>query len=152
MRNRKVAVVGVGTMGHGIAQAFSQFGFEVILVGRREKTMKEALRRIRSNLAFFVENNIISAEESEKAYLRIEPSMNLEKAVADVEFVTEAIAEDLDLKQDCFQKMDVNAPSETVLSTNTSGLSVTEIAKLAGRPERIIGTNWWNPPHITPLV
>ena len=152
MGDLRAAVIGAGTMGHGIAQVFAQAGYDVKLFDISEEALKGALTRIEANLAFFVESGVLTTEESEDALSRIEPSLDLEDAVRDVEFVTEAVPEEMELKQKVFARLDANTPSHAILASNTSGLSITEIARRAERPERVIGTNWWNPPHITPLV
>jgi 3-hydroxybutyryl-CoA dehydrogenase len=148
----KTAVIGAGTMGHGIAQVCAQAGYEVKLVDISEGVLKRALIQIKENLAFFVESGILTSEESNKALSRIEVSMDLEGSVGDAEFVTEAIPEEMELKQKMFSRLDAGTPDHSILASNTSGLCITEIAKLTERPERVIGTNWWNPPHIIPLV
>ncbi len=148
----KVAVVGAGTMGHGIAQVFAQAGCTVKLIDINERVLEEAMVKIRANLEFFVENHLITPEESARVLSRIQTSVNLESAVRDVEYVTEAVPEEMDLKQQIFRKLDSNTPDQAILASNTSGLSITEIANATEKPERVIGTNWWNPPHIIPLV
>lgn len=152
MEDLRVAVVGAGTMGHGIAQVFAQAGCIVKLIDINEQVLKEALVKIKANLEFFVENNLLTPKESAETVSRIETSTDLESAVKDVEYVTEAVPEKMSLKQQIFEKMDNNTPSHTILASNTSGLSITEIANATRNPDRIIGTNWWNPPHIIPLV
>ena len=149
---KKVGVFGAGIMGHGIAQIFAQNGYQVALFSRREETLSEALRKIRANLARFVEHGIIQEDATEKIHSRIETTTRLEEAVADVDFVVEAVTEDIDVKRAIFQSLDSACPRHTILASNTSGLSITEIASATKRPERVVGTHFWNPPQIIPLV
>ena len=148
----KVGVVGAGIMGHGIAQTFAQYGYQVALVSRREETLSEALRKIRANLVRFVEHMIIQEDATERVISRIETSTRLEEAMSDVDFVVEAVIEDMDIKRTVFQSLDSACPRHAILASNTSGLSITEIASATKRPERVVGTHFWNPPHIMPLV
>ena len=152
MESLKVAVVGAGTMGHGIAQVFAQAGCLVKLIDVNEQVLKEAFTRIKANLEFFVEANVLSLQDSVDALARIEASTDIEGGVGDAEFVTEAVPEEIKLKQQIFRKMDRDTSSHTILASNTSGLSVSEIASATEHPERVIGTNWWNPPQLIPLV
>ena len=148
----KVGVVGAGIMGHGIAQIFAQHGYQVALVSRREETLSEALREIRTNLARFVEHEIIQEDASDRIISRIKTTTRLEEAMSDVDFVVEAVIEDMDVKRTVFQSLDSACPRHAILASNTSGLSITEIASATKRPERVVGTHFWNPPHIMPLV
>jgi 3-hydroxybutyryl-CoA dehydrogenase len=152
MGDLKTAVIGAGTMGHGIAHVFAQAGYDVNLVDISEEALKRALNNIRGNLAFFVERGILTSSESIDIFSRINVSMDLEGSVRDVEFVTEAIPEEMELKQKVFSRLDASTPDHAILASNTSGLSIKEIAMFTEKPERVIGTNWWNPPHIIPLV
>lgn len=148
----KVGVVGAGVMGHGIAQIFAQHGYLVALVSRREETLSEALGRIRSNLDRLVVHGIIREDTIDGIISRIETTTRLEQAMSDVDFVVEAVFEDSNLKKAVFQSLEAACPSHAILATNTSGLSITEIASATRRPERVVGTHFWNPPHIIPLV
>jgi 3-hydroxybutyryl-CoA dehydrogenase len=149
---KKVGVIGAGVMGHGIAQIFAQHGYPTILVSRREETLSEALREIRSNLTRFVEHKIISEDAIEKTISMIATSTKLEKAMVDTDFVVEAVFEDINIKRSVFKSLESVCPPNTILATNTSGLSITEIASAATKPGRIVGTHFWNPPYIMPLV
>jgi 3-hydroxybutyryl-CoA dehydrogenase len=148
----KVAVIGAGTMGHGIAQVFAQAGHDVQLIDEVKTALDDGLAKIRENLDFLGKLGIVAPLESERILLRIHPSLELEGALSDVEFVTEAVCEDLKLKKEIFRKLDAVAPTNAILASNTSGLSITEIASATREPTRVIGTNWWNPPQIIPLV
>jgi 3-hydroxybutyryl-CoA dehydrogenase len=148
----KVAVIGAGTMGHGIAQVFAQAGHDVSLVDEVQDALDNALSRITENLDFLTQLGAVDSGESGKILLRIHPSLDLESALINVQFVTEAVSEDLSLKKEIFRRADASTPSDTILASNTSGLSITEIASATTKPARVIGANWWNPPQIIPLV
>lgn len=147
----KTCVIGAGTMGHGIAQVFAQAGYEVKLVDVSEEALRLASTRMKANLDLFVEAGLIGLEESRIVLSRIELTSDFEN-LDDFEFATESVTEDLNVKQQIFRKLDALGPKNAILASNTSGLSITEIASVTKRPERVIGTNWWNPPHIIPLV
>jgi 3-hydroxybutyryl-CoA dehydrogenase len=147
-----VAVIGAGLMGHGIAQIFALSGRKVWLNDLDEQMLEQALVNVRSNLAIFVENELISPEAVEPALAMIKTTTSLEQAAGEADYVVEAVSENLELKQSIFQKLDAICPPETILSTNTSVMSISEIATKADNRSRIVGTHFWNPPHLIPLV
>ncbi|MEN8244931.1 MAG: 3-hydroxyacyl-CoA dehydrogenase family protein [Thermodesulfobacteriota bacterium] len=147
-----VAVIGAGLMGHGIAQIFALSGRQVWLNDLDEQMLEQAVENVRSNLALFVENELISPEAVDPALAMIKTTTSLEKAAGGADYVVEAVSENLEIKQSIFKKMDAICPPETILSTNTSVISITEIASMADNRSRIIGTHFWNPPHLIPLV
>jgi len=149
---RRVGVVGAGIMGSGIALVFAQQGYEVALVSRREETLSEALKNISLNLTRFTEHGIIPRDALERAISKIVTSTKLEDVTSHVDFVVEAVPEDLGVKQSVFRTLGSVCPENAILATNTSGLSITEIASATKRPERVVGTHFWNPPYIMPLV
>ena len=150
--NLKVAVIGAGTMGRGIAQVFAQAGHDVRLIDEVEGALDAAVSTMRENLNFLIQLGINSTIDPEKILRRVHTSRRLESELTDIEFVTEAVSEDLKLKQEVFRRADAVVPKSAILASNTSGLSITEIANATGTPSRVIGTNWWNPAHIIPLV
>jgi 3-hydroxyacyl-CoA dehydrogenase len=139
-------------MGHGIAQVFAQHEFAVTLVDNDDHRLKEALSRIKNNLATLVDYGLLERDATADILSRITPTVDLRLAVQHAQFVTEAVPEDLDLKRTIFKSLGDNAPSDAILASNTSGLDIDSIASSTSRPESVIGTNWWNPPHIIPLV
>jgi len=149
---RNVSVVGAGIMGHGIAQVFVQAGYRVFLTARREETLRRALEQIRSNVNLFVKNKLVKENAADIILSRIRTSTNLKEAVSDADFVLEAVPEVLDTKREVFQALDALCPEQVVLATNTSSLSITEISLATKRPERVVGTHFWNPAHLMPLV
>jgi 3-hydroxybutyryl-CoA dehydrogenase len=147
-----VSVIGAGLMGHGIAQVFAARNCHVTLVDTSEEILSEALVKIRSNLTLMAERGIGHLSEVDPIVNRVHTTRNLDEAAANAQFVVEAVSEDVDLKQTIFRKLDALCPDETVLATNTSVISITEIAAGARGRERIVGTHFWNPPYLIPLV
>lgn len=151
-RSEHIAVIGAGLMGHGIAQVFASRGHEVALTDVDEKVLAYSLDRIRSNLGFMVENGIGTDDDMESAIGNIRIEADLKETVSGARFVVEAIPERLDLKQRLFQEVEAFCSPNTVLATNTSVISITEVAAKVKRRERVVGTHFWNPPHLIPLV
>jgi len=148
----KVAVIGAGFMGHGIAQVFAVKGYRVELMDIKEELLKKALENIRANLTLKAEHGIGSTADIEPAIERIATTTDMKEAASGAQFVVEAVLEDLALKQKVFRELDGLCPGETILATNTSVMSITEIARESENRERIVGTHFWNPPHLLPLV
>ena len=148
----RMAVIGAGLMGHGIAQIFAGKGWQVSLTDVDEAILSKAIQGITANLTFLAQNGIGAVEDVEPALARIKTTLSLEEAAADEDFVIEAVAEWLDLKQDLFSKLDAMCPPRTILATNTSVMSITEIASKSTNRTRIVGTHFWNPPYLVPLV
>lgn len=148
----EVAVIGAGTMGRGIAQVFAQSGSKVWLVDVRDDILKRALGHIKENLTLFEEEKILSSRQAADVLSRIDVVVDPRKAVRNVEFVTEAVTEDLTVKKHLFKLLGEASPKDAILASNTSGLNVSDISSETAQPERVIGTNWWNPAQIIPLV
>jgi 3-hydroxybutyryl-CoA dehydrogenase len=149
---RKVAVVGAGLMGHGLAQIFAGKGREVHLMDLNKDLLEKALASIRSNLSLMAEQGIGTQGDIEPVLSRVKTATDLGAAVQGAGFVVEAVSENLELKQKIFRDLDALCPPEVVLATNTSVISITEIARLATGRGRIVGTHFWNPPYLIPLV
>lgn len=149
---KKIAVIGGGSMGHGCAQVFAAAGYQVALQSRKTETLAKAVEAMRSDLTFLAERGLGRLEDVEPTLARIKTTQNMEEAAADADFVLECVYEDMALKQEIFQKLDQIVRPNTVLATNTSVMSITEIASKSKRRERILGTHWWNPPFLIPLV
>jgi 3-hydroxyacyl-CoA dehydrogenase len=147
-----IAVVGAGTMGAGIAQIFAQAGHPVRLQARKRETLDAALRRIRVNQDELIRHGLLGARDAEAARDRIAVTQDLRDALAGAAFVSENVPERLDVKQPLFADLDRLATPETILSTNTSSLPITQIARDTKHPERVVGFHWFNPPHLIPLV
>lgn len=150
--SENIAVIGAGLMGHGIAQIFASQGHRVSLLDVSKEVLTEAIKNIRANLTLMAQNGIGSTEDIEPAIKRIKVTRALEEAAADARFVIEAVTENLEVKQKLFRELDSICSSDCILATNTSVISITEIAAKAMRRKRIIGTHFWNPPYLIPLV
>ena len=148
----RVAVIGAGTMGAGIAGEFARAGCRVRLMDRNEQLLDRGLRRLDAAQQVLVDAGRISERQAAAARQRVAVTTSLETACEDAELLVEAVSEDLALKQTLFRQFDAMCPEETILASNTSGLSITQIASVTRRPERVAGLHFWNPPHIIPLV
>ena len=149
---RNVALVGAGTMGAGISVCFAQAGYEVTLYSRSAEGIQRALGRVRHSQEVFIQEELISRQDAEAARARIQGTTSLEKGLQGAHFVLESIPEDLALKQRVFREMEPLCCADAILATNTSGLSITAIASVCKRPERVGGMHWVNPAEIVPLV
>jgi 3-hydroxybutyryl-CoA dehydrogenase len=147
-----IAVIGAGTMGHGIAQIAAAQGFEV----RLQDSNGEALERARSSIDFSLRKamarGIVTAEQKQEILDRIHPTSELKDAVDGCRVVVEAVPEDPSIKQAIFEELDRFAPIDAILATNTSALSITLIASWTQQPDRVIGLHFFNPPDRMPLV
>jgi 3-hydroxyacyl-CoA dehydrogenase len=148
----RVAVIGAGVMGSGIAQTFAQSGYIVHLSARREATLQTALERISVNQETMVQAGLLAETSARDARARIRPTTDLAEAVRGCYFISESVPEDLTLKREVFTALDREAPPGAVLTTVTSGLSVSAIAAATARPEVVVGFHWMNPPHLMPPV
>ena len=149
---KKIAIIGGGSMGHGCAMVFAAAGYPVGLYSRRAETLQKAVEGMRSDLTFLAERGIGKLEDVETTMARITTTQDMAEATADADFVLECVAEDMALKQDTFQKLDQMCKPDAILATNTSVMSPTEIASTSAKRDRILGTHWWNPPFLIPLV
>ncbi|BCU80602.1 hypothetical protein JIR001_03850 [Polycladomyces abyssicola] len=151
MSSTTVGVVGSGTMGSGIAQVVAQNGFNVLLFDIKEEIVIESLTRMRTRLEKLVEKGKILRDELEEINKRIQTSTDLSDMRV-CQFVIEAAPEKLSIKKDIFQQLDKYCSEETILATNTSSLSITEIGSITRRPERVAGMHFFNPVPLMPLV
>lgn len=148
----KIAVIGAGLMGHGIAQIFALEGFTVGLSDIKADVLDSAVVNLRANLALLAEHGIASKDAIEPAAARVSTTTDIAEAVKDASLVIEAVVENLELKQNIFQNLDTLCPKKTILASNTSVISITEIAAKARHKGRVVGTHFWNPPYLIPLV
>jgi len=139
-------------MGRGIAHVAALGGFSVVLYDVEQKVLEQALGVIRSNLQKGVDLGKLTDQEMKKALASIRLATRLEEVAPETQFVVEAAPEKIDLKVRLFADLDRLCPPETVLATNTSGLSITEIAAATHRPDRVIGMHFFNPVHLMKLV
>jgi 3-hydroxybutyryl-CoA dehydrogenase len=144
----RVTVIGAGVMGTGIAQVMAEGGCEVWLQSRRRESIDRALERIRKNQEHTIAAGLLSDADAEAARRRMRVTQDLAEAVHETNFVSENTSEDLALKRAVFHDLDRLAPRHAILSTDTSGLSITAIASATGQPERVVGFHWFNPPHL----
>ncbi|MHA1784734.1 MAG: 3-hydroxyacyl-CoA dehydrogenase family protein [Candidatus Helarchaeota archaeon] len=150
---QKVCVLGSGTMGAGIAQLIATNGYEVNLVDVNEEILKKALSSIKTSLErFFVAKNKMTKEEAEKISNRIKTFVDRKQAVKDVQLVIEAVFEDINLKKEIFKDLDAICDENTILASNTSSLSITEIASTSKRQDRIVGIHFFNPAPVMKLI
>ncbi|MBN1277190.1 MAG: 3-hydroxyacyl-CoA dehydrogenase family protein [Deltaproteobacteria bacterium] len=147
-----ITIIGAGLMGHGISQIFASRGYPVTLMDLNHDLLSSALKNIRSNLAVMADNNIGTHSEIESVISRIKTTTDMVEAIVKADFVVEAVSENLDLKQKVFRELDSLSRHDTILATNTSVISITEIASKSKFRERIVGTHFWNPPYLIPLV
>ncbi len=139
-------------MGHGLAQIFAGKGYDVCLMDIKSGLLENALQHIRDNLTLLAANHIIAEADIEPTLARIKTTTDLKEAAQGAGFVVEAVVENLEIKQRLFGQLDQLCPPETILATNTSVISITEIASQAKNRGRIVGTHFWNPPYLVPLV
>jgi len=153
MKIENMAELGSGTMGHGIAQAAAFAGYAVCVYDVDQSMLDSAVAKIQGNIAtHFVKKGKITAEEGETIARRISVTTDLELAAKEADFVVEAIPEKLDLKKSVFAQLDKVCPDHTILATNTSVLPVTAISGATKRPDRCIGTHFFNPAAVMKLV
>src|SRR5262245_39870104 len=147
-----VAVVGAGLMGFGVGVEFARFGYQVTLFNRTPGSSQNAMRQARDALDLMAETKLISLAEADDAYKRLRPTTDLTDAVSGSHYVLESVAELPHVKKEIFAALDQLCPPETILATNTSGLSLTDIATATKHPERTVVTHYFQPPHLIPLV
>lgn len=152
MEIRRVAVIGAGTMGHGIAQVAAMAGMDVALFDAFEGAAGKGLGKIRENLDKGVERGKVTVDARDAALARLRVESTIDAAAADAGLVIEAVVESLDVKTALFAELDRIAPANAILATNTSSLSVAAIAAATARPDRVIGMHFFNPVHLMKLL
>jgi 3-hydroxybutyryl-CoA dehydrogenase len=152
LKIRKVSVIGSGLMGHGIAQTFALGGLDVAMNDVSEELLQEAIQKIRLNLDTFVEFGITTPEAAREGLSRIKINTSLKESIKGAGFVVEAVPEISELKKKIFREIEQHCPPHAIIASNTSGLSLTEMAAGISHPERAVIAHWWNPPHIIPVV
>jgi 3-hydroxybutyryl-CoA dehydrogenase len=152
MNVERIAVIGAGLMGSGIAQALAMGGKRVRLYDISDEALEKARVSVEKSLLRFVKAGQLKEEEIGAVVGRIEPVRELEDAVESAQLVIEAVPEILKLKKEIFRRLDQLSPPDAILTTNTSELSVTAIASATGRPDRVAGMHWFNPAPVMKLV
>ena len=149
---KNISVIGAGTMGNGIAHTFAQFDYKVQLVDLSENSLKKGIATITKNLDRMIAKGRITEEDKLRTLNNITTCTSLQKGVEYAGLVVEAATENLELKLNIFRDLDKFCPDNTILATNTSSISITEIAAVTSRPEMVIGMHFMNPVPIMKLV
>lgn len=149
---KNISVIGAGTMGNGIAHVFAMKGFNVSLVDISEAALEKALATIDKNLGRMVAKEKISEKERKATLANITTFTQMEEGVKKADLIVEAATENVDLKLRIFKSLDEAAPKKSILATNTSSISITKIAAVTSRPEKVIGMHFMNPVPVMKLV
>lgn len=148
----RAAVIGTGMMGPGIAVTLTLGGVAATLLSRTDESARQGLQTAHAQLALLEENGLATAEQAVWSRAHLAASADRDAVLAGVDLVIESAPENMAFKQDLFADLEARVPGHAVLTSNTSGLSITAIASQCQRPERIVTTHFWNPPHLMPLV
>lgn len=149
---KNIAVIGAGTMGNGIAHVFAMQGFSVALVDVSQDALTRALQTISGNLDRMIKKETITEADKTATLNNIITFTNISEGVQNAELVVEAATENITLKLDIFKQLDVHAPASAILASNTSSISITKIAAVTKRPEKVIGMHFMNPVPVMKLV
>jgi len=149
---KKVAVIGAGAMGSGIAYICAAKNYEVSIVDVNEELLSRGVKRIREMIVEGVNRGKLTPREAEETIRKIKGTTDITEAVKDADIVIEAVFEDINIKKEVFQKLDEACPSHTILASNTSALSITEMASATKGPDKVIGLHFFNPPYAMKLV
>ena len=147
----RIGVIGPGLMGSGITQVCAASGYDVLLYGRHDDKLKSAFEKISASYERNLARGKISAEEKTAAENNIKTVTELD-TMGDRDIIIEAVSEDMDLKKKIFGQLNEICPKDTIFATNTSALSISEIGRASGRPDRFLGTHFFNPVHAMALV
>jgi len=147
-----IAVIGSGTMGNGIAHVFAQNGYQVSLIDISQDALDKALSTIGKNLERQISKELISSEDKLSTLGNITTATQISSGVKNADLIIEAATENLNLKLDIFRQLDTNAPEHCILASNTSSISITKIASVTNRPDKVIGMHFMNPVPIMKLV
>ena len=149
---KQIAVIGAGTMGNGIAHVFAQKKFDVFLIDTNKTILENAIKTISKNIDRQISKGLITQDEKAQILQRITTRQTIEKSIEDVDLIIEAATEHSEIKKNIFREMDQWANSNCILSTNTSSISITELAAVTSRPEKVIGMHFMNPVPVMKLV
>jgi 3-hydroxybutyryl-CoA dehydrogenase len=149
---KNITVVGAGTMGNGIAHVFAQCGFSVQLVDLQPAMLEKALSTIAKNLDRQVQKGVLGDEERSATLSRISASVDLNASAASADLVVEVVSENISIKEKIFRILDESAPAHTILASNTSSISITQLASFTKRPDKVIGMHFMNPVPVMKLV
>jgi len=148
----EISVLGAGTMGHGIAHSFLMGGYSVRLYDVQEAILETGRAHIQKNLELFCEAGLIKKPAIKSALKKLWTTTDLKQAVAEGDFIVEAAPENLELKQDLFQKVESFCKKDAILASNTSSLTLKDMGARVRNKARLVVTHWFNPPHIVPTV
>jgi 3-hydroxybutyryl-CoA dehydrogenase len=149
---QRVAVIGAGTMGRGIAQVVATAGLDVVLVDVSAQSLDAARERIGGSLERAAAKGRLDEADAQAALARLTTSTDLEATGAEVDHVIETVFEDFEVKRDVLSRLDAVCAEETVFASNTSQFSISRLAAATGRPDRVIGSHWFNPPPAMDLI
>jgi 3-hydroxybutyryl-CoA dehydrogenase len=149
---KNVAVIGGGTMGNGIAHVFAQSGYSVTLIDIKQEMLEKAIATITKNMDRMIAKEKITAEQKNQALANIQTTTDLKSGVVSADLVVEAATENVEIKLQLFRNIDEFAPKNCVLASNTSSISITKIASVTSRPEKVIGMHFMNPVPVMKLV
>ena len=149
---KKISVIGPGMMGHAIAQEFAAGGYEVMLCGRSEERLQEAMTKIEGSLVELAQWEIISENDVAPSLKRLQTTTDLTVAGSFADLIVEAIVEELEIKNKLFSKLDTIAPDRTIFASNTSSILPSVLAAATRRPDRFLVAHYFNPPYLMPLV
>ncbi len=149
---KRVAVIGAGLMGHGIAQVSAQIaGFDVTLVDVKQEFLDKGMKMVRDSLSKFTAKGVIDKKKSEDTLSRIHPTLNLDE-VGKAQLVIEAATEEPRIKLDLFRRVSESIARDTVFASNTSSISITLLGSATKQPENVVGMHFFNPPQLMPLI
>jgi len=153
MEVKKIAVLGAGLMGHGITQVAAQIGkYEVNMRDIEQKFIDNGMNMIRTSLQKFLSKGQITEQQMNEILARIHPTLDLKEAVSNADLIIEAVPENVELKKAMFQEVDSYAPAHAIIASNTSSVSITELASATKRPEQVAGMHFFNPPQLMKLI
>jgi len=149
---KAAAVIGTGMMGPGIAAVLASGGLRTVILSRDSERGSRAVERATQQLSLLEEHGLLPSETAQRGRQLLSASTAYEASVADVDIVIESGPENMEFKQELFARLDAATKPTAILASNTSGLSITDIASRCSHPERVLTTHFWNPPHLMPLV
>jgi 3-hydroxybutyryl-CoA dehydrogenase len=153
MKVRKIAVLGGGLMGHGITQVAAQIGkYEVSMRDIEQKFVDNGMSMIKASLQKFLSKGQMTEQQMNETLARIHPTLDIKEAVSDADLIIEAVPENVELKKAMFREVDAYAPSHAIIASNTSSVSITELASATKRPEQVCGMHFFNPPQLMKLI
>jgi len=152
MEVRKIAVLGAGLMGHGICQVAAQAGYQVRLRDIKQEFLDKGMSMIQRSLSKFQSKGVLTEQQVQETLSRIHPTLDLKEAVADADLVIEAVPEIVEIKKETFREVDSYTPQHTIIASNTSSISITELGSATNRPEKVCGMHFFNPPQLMKLV